>query len=242
MIHYILLSLIFLLLSTTPSSVDARSRLKATLDFSSDTHNVIPSFNSPRVYFCGKIVPTYAHDTTKIIFDIPKNSNQNRFFILVTQEFTIKRKDIFQDENCQNTIDYLYVKKDDFYKFFVLDLVVDECTTHDESIEALIKAEEQKTYHWDIHEETLPENGIIPDATVIVCYFPDMLHEIKGGSAHELPTLYFNNENFVQTNNDEMEDALIRLRIAAINTDTIHAPIKRKIETKNNRLLIMDIA
>lgn len=241
MIYYRLVSLIFILLSTAFYQLEGRSRLKATLDFGPANLTTVQSIHSPRIYHCGKIIPTYPHGGTKITFDIAKNNTQNRFFLLIVEEFSKKWKTALEEDDYQNTVDHLRVKKDAPYKFFILDLVQDEQDTQDQSIEALVKAE-QKTYHWEIHQETLPEDGSIPDSAIIIYYLPEMFKEIKGGSLLDLPTIYFNNECFAQNDTNTMQDALLKLQLAAIDTDTIHAPTKRKIESKNNRLLIMDIA
>lgn len=240
MIYNILVSLIFAFFSITSYELEARSRLKAALHF-----DVSPGKNelshAPRVYYCGKIISTYPHGNSQATFDIPKNSNQNKFYLLIVEEFSKKPKDKLEEDDYQNTIDHLYVKKDTPYKFFVLDLIQDEQDIYDQSMEALVKTE-QKAYHWEIHEETLSDAGNIPDSAIIICYFPSSLKEIKGGSLLDLPTIYFMNEALVQNDTTNTQDALAKLQLAVIDTDTIHAPTKRKIETQNNRLLIMDIA
>lgn len=245
MMYYKLVSLILIFLSTTSFQLDARSRLKATLDFGLSSSATEASIHAPRVYYRGSIVSTYSHGTalSKVTFDIPKSNNQNRFYMLVTQELGRTLKAVLEKDDHQNTVDHLHVDPTAEYKFFVLDLVADEDTSHDQSLEALLKMQ-QRTYHWEIHEQTLPKDGSIPDSTIVVYYFPDMVKELKGGSLLELPTIYFNHEPVTSTPValQEAQDALIRLQLAAIDTDTIHAPVKRKIKMDNQRLLIMDIA
>jgi hypothetical protein len=227
---YKALSLIFILLSTGSTSFGASSLLTLTIQCAKNS-----IFNELTIYQYGKIVPTQKQESTfpKITCTIPKNSYQTRFYILITPvapESELKK--FPNQEEVQNTIDYLKISPGTPYTFYALDLVQD------------LDNEDPKatpTYHWDIQEDTLPETGQIPDTTIIINCLPTFIKAIKGGNNLELPTLYVDFSFSEQFGSEEnFEDALIKLQLSSLDFNAIHAPTKHKIKSDGHRLLVME--
>src|ERR1041384_20600 len=152
-----ILSLIFIVLSTGYDSY-AQSLLGGLFQFAKNT-NINPI--NITVCHCGKTITTQKHTTgiPKITYEIPKYNDQNKFYILIAPTAPqYELKQFPNQEEQQNTIDYLKIDKETPYLFYTLDLIEDESSS-------LIQ---QPTYHWNITESTLPENGQIPDSAIII--------------------------------------------------------------------------
>jgi hypothetical protein len=213
------LCLILAILSTgltfaVPSSIGS------TLQYSKNSTLVTPNI------ICGGTQPIVStHETAmKITFEIPKGSDQWHFDILITAaKIDYQLKEFPQQEDFQNTVDYLKIDPQSSYKYYALNFI--------DGI-------------WEITEKQLPETGRIPDRTIIIECYPDWIQEIKGGSAVELPTIYLNNA-ITESGSTEQDfkDALVTLELTALDSKTIHAPMRRKTQTLSDkkRILIMDL-
>jgi hypothetical protein len=217
---YKALSLIFIIFSTAAHSLAAPSLIGGTIQFSKSSTLVPLSIN------CGGTqITTSIHETSipKITFEIPKASDQTHFEVLITSDkIDIQLKKFPDKTDILNTVDYLKIDPQSSYKYYVLDLVDDV---------------------WEIKEETLPETGQIPDKAIIIECYCEWVSKFKGGSAVELPTLYINNAAIERGESEEtFEEALIKLELTALDSNIIHAPIKRQIQTvaDKKRILIMD--
>lgn len=217
---YKVLSLIFAILSTGLTTVGAPSSISSTLQYSKNstlvTPNVISGGTQP-------ILSTH-ENAMKVTFEIPKGSDQWHFDLLITAaKIDYHLKEFPQQEDFQNTVDYLKIDPQSCYKYYSLDFV--------EGI-------------WEITEKQLPETGQIPDRVIIVECYPEWIQEIKGGSSVELPTIYLNNAiaNLGATEED-FQDALVKLELTALDSKTIHSPMRRKTQTISDkkRILIMDL-
>ena len=229
--HKFTISLIFSILATVSANINARSLLMGTVRF---PHAVTPI----RIYYGGKIIPSNTPNSViqKVTFEIPRGNRQNRFYVLITEEIGYQLKKILEPDSNQNTVDYLKVVSDQPYKFYVLDLIQD--TSQFDNGNG-IEISTNLTYHWEIHEKQLPESGQIPDATIVICYFPELVAGLKGGSNLELPTIILRSDILEQAGSQEkFTEKSIRLQLASINSDTIHAPTKREIRSEHHRILI----
>ena len=217
---YKVLSLIFAILSTGSMVIAAPSSIGSTLQYSKNstlvTPNVISGGTQP-------ILSTH-ENAMKVTFEIPKGSDQWHFDLLITAaKIEYQLKDFPKQEDLQNTVDYLKIDPQASYKYYSLDFV--------DGI-------------WEVTEKKLPETGKLPDRTIIIECYPEWIQEIKGGSAVELPTIYLNNtiENLGATEED-FQDALVKLELTALDSKTIHSPMRRKTQTISDkkRILIMDL-
>jgi hypothetical protein len=233
-LFYKALSLILIILSTGHETLKPQSLLMGTIQFAKSA-----IIDPIRIYYGGKIIPTNEHETNipKITYDIVKGNEQTTFYMLITQmppKHQLKNAPDQDDD--QNTIDYLAIHPETPYKFYKLELIKDEPTASETQTIATTSS-----YHWNINEDLLPTTGKLPDTAIIINYFPTFIKAVKGGTGLELPTIFVDNsliEHFGSQEN--FEDALIELQLASLHTDIIHAPVRRKMKNDKQRLLIMD--
>lgn len=223
-LSYNALSLIFVILSTG-HQLSGQSLLGGALQFAKNS-----TLDSVHVYHCGKTITTQNHQTIlpKITYEIPKGNEQTTFYLLIcptAPKYSLKQ--LPDQDMQQNTIDHLKIDPNTPYLLYHLELIYDETS---------------QTYHWQIIEETLPDNGQIPDMAIIITYFPSFIKDIKGGNQLELPTLFIDNSAIGLFGSQEsFDDALLRLQLSSLDLNALHAPTKRKIKNMDNRrLLIMD--
>ena len=217
---YNLLLLILIIVSTGAKTLTAPSSIGGTLLYSKNSTVI-----SPTVMCGGMQLVVSVHDTAlpKITFEIPKGSDQWHFDLLITATtIGYQLKDFPEQEEFQNTVDYLKIDPTSSYKYYSLDFIDNE---------------------WKIAEQTLPHNGQIPDRTIIIECYPEWIQDIKGGSNVELPTLYLNNENITVDATQDFQEALVKLELAALDSKIINAPMRRKTQTISDkkRILIMDL-
>lgn len=218
---YKLLSLICAILSTAQTILSAPSSIGCTIQYTKNSTLV------PLNVICGGTQPVVStHETTmpKITFEIPKGSDQWHFDLLITAaKIDYQLKTLPAQEDLQNTVDYLKIDPKTPYKYYTLDFIEDV---------------------WQITQQELPETGRIPDRTIIIECYPEWIQEIKGGSAVELPTLYLNNAIATLGETEEdFKESLIKLELTALDSKTIHSPMRRKTQTISDkkRILIMDL-
>ena len=220
---YKALSLIFVILSTG-HHLCGQSLLGGSLQFAKNA-----TLDEINIYHCGKTITTQKHAAgiPKITYEIPKGNEQTTFFILIcptAPKYSLKK--FLNQEEEQNTIDYLKIDPQTPYLFYKLELLHDEPTN---------------SYSWNIAESTLPATGQIPDTAIIMTYFPTFIKAIKGGSQLELPTIFIDNSaTDIFGSEENFEEAVIKMQLSSLDLNALHAPTKRKIKADNRRLLIMD--
>ena len=230
LVLYKIVSLIFIILSTGHDFY-AQSLLGGLFQFAKNTNLDLININ---VCHCGKTVTTQKHTTgiPKITYEIPRYNDQTKFYLLITPiapQYELKQ--FPQQEEGQNTIDYLKIDTQNPYLFYTLELVQDETNA----------LNQQPTYHWEIVETVLPENGQIPDTTIIIIYFPDFIKAIRGGNYLELPTIYIDNSAIdIFGSEESFEDEIIRLQLTSLDLKALHVPTKQKIQADSCRVMIMD--
>lgn len=218
---YIIVLTILGILSTGSLTFSAPSSIGGTIQYSKNS--TVVSLNVS----CGGMQPVMsAHDTIlpKITFEIPKGSDQWHFDLLVTAaKIEYQLKDSAEQQEIQNTVDYLKIDPNNSYKYYSLDFIDNE---------------------WKIVDQVLPKNGKLPDRTIIIECYPEWIQDVKGGSAVELPTVYLNNEIAnADLTQEDFQEALIKLELSALDSHIIHAPMRRKTQTISDkkRILIMDL-
>jgi hypothetical protein len=185
---------------------------------------------SVRVYCCGRKIKPFTHDETKrIIFDIPKNPAQQRFYILITDTIVSEKRNT-PGLSIQNTIDHLKVPSDKPYKLYCVERPI---LSHDQS------SINERQPIWSIRQERLPRNGYIPDDAIIIRYHPHCVAQLEGGTPYALPTIIIKN-NIVNLLGSEQKlyDYSNALIIASIDSDTIHADIQQEIKHDNHRITV----
>lgn len=229
--YYIIVSLIFAILSTN-QPLYSQALLGGLLQFAKN--NLLDDIT---IHYCGKIIETQRHELSipKITYEIPCSSQQKNFFILVTPTPPTCALKEFPNANAslnqQNTVDYLKIDPQSDYLLYFIELEKDNKT---------FAEGETPTYHWNISSTQLPENGQLPDTTIIVTYFPCFVKAVKGGNHLELPTLYVDNsvtDNFGSL--EDFKDALIKMQLSAPDLNVLHAPSKHitKITAESRRVL-----
>ncbi len=238
----LVVSLILSILATASTGLFARSLLMGTIQFPHTIKQVSPI----RVYYAGKIIHSHIHEigVPKVTFEIIRGKRQNRFYILITEEISYQLKDLLELDSKQNTIDYLKVIPGQPYKFYVLDLIQDippfNQITGMPTIKNKNLVSTTPTYHWEIREELLPTTGEIPDAAIVICYFPEFVAGLKGGSSLELPTIALRSDMLKSAGSqDKLYEESIKLQLASINSDTIHAPTKCETKLDQQRMIIV---
>lgn len=219
---YILLSLIFAILSTTDRILSAPSSIGCTIQYSKNS-----TLTPLNVICAGLQLIVNVHETSpqKITFEIPKNSEVWHFDLLITAtNINYELKKLPEQEDHQNTIDYLKIDPTACYKYYSLDFIKDA---------------------WEVTEKKLPESGQIPDKAIIVECYPEWIQDIRGGSTVELPTIYLNNaiSDLGFVTEEDFKESLVKLELTALDSKTIHSQLRRKTQTLSGKkcILIMDL-
>lgn len=173
-----------------------------------------------RAYYSGnKIIPEINESTKQISFAIPEARNRNFFYLLVTTGVEFCSTD--------NTVPYLRLKKGAPYKFYTLELC---------AIPSKLKKRKRTDSgfeaSWTVKEIDLAtiNNGKIPDETLIVCYHPDYVQSLEGGSMVELPKLVMRPDMIKLAGSElKLHEQSDKWFLAALNTDTIHDTVQSEL-------------
>jgi hypothetical protein len=232
---YKALSLIFVILSTTAPLFSAQAPLMVTMRYTTKSTVVQPNVN-----YSGTRIITNMHETggvTKITFEIPRASDQNHFYCLATSaNIGGILKNSPEGVVQQNTLECLAIDPTKPYKFYDITLIKDPCP--DGAADPLCPI--NPSYHFDIKEETLPETGQLPDRTIIIACEPTWIVSIKGGTQPELTILLDNSMTEKFESDEKFEEAVIKLQLAALDSNALHASTRRKIKTDGRCTRIID--
>jgi len=170
-----------------------------------------------RIYCGGNKIKCEANDDNKKLnFSFADSRKQTTFYILITEQIE------FVTEN--NVVLCLKVPSLASYKLYVLNRIESEYPKD--------KTAEQPTmYKWDIQPIELEEDRKMPDNAIIVCDNPDYVSEIVGESAGsddatvcELPKIVMRSDLLhVVGSEEKLHEHAAMLRLAAIDSDTIHS-------------------
>jgi hypothetical protein len=172
-------------------------------------------------YYRGNSGLLMAHNDL-ITFEIPADPREKKLYLLVTD---LEPRPV-PEQNSDgsiifNTFQYLELADDALYRFFTL--------------------ERSNDGSWSISEEKLTSNRTIPDQTIVLLYFPELISHIAGGSLSELPTFFIDplpHELETHSLHVEISERLTKMHLSAINLNTIHTPVKYLKHHKNNKILI----
>jgi hypothetical protein len=195
----------------------------------------------PRIYHMGKTIPCEVHEgTKKVTFDLPKQKNVHHFFLLITEsiKYELKKNDFLD----QQTIDYIYVPAGKAYKYYELKLTHEKNTVpagDNESTFVKTTSDKEKLF-WKIKEKQLPTNtNRIPDEAIVVLYSPEYIDGLSGGTSLELPVITIKPDVIDLAGSAEnLYENSIKLQLASLNSDAIHAPLKHAIKQIGQRTLI----
>lgn len=180
-----------------------------------------------RIY-CGgnKIKCETNDDNKKLTFAFTESQRQSQFYILITEQIE------FVTEN--NVVLYLKVPAAAPYKLYRLERIKDNFQKQEKDMRpySYNKLKDMPTtYRWIIEEIQLADKGKIPDNAIIICDEPSHLAMLSGDfagsdqeTAYELPKIVMRSDllRFVGSEKKLHEQA-DRLRLAAIDSDTIHS-------------------
>lgn len=157
-----------------------------------------------------------------ITFEIPADSKEKRLYLLITD---LELQPVSEQTNdgsiIFNTFQHLELASNASYRFFVLN--------------------QSEPGKWTISEEQLPDNRTIPDQTIVLLYFPELISHITDGSLSELPTIFIEPlpEEHPHSLQTEISERLVKMHLSAINLNTIHTPVKQLLHhNKNSKILI----
>lgn len=177
-----------------------------------------------RVYCAGTKLPCQIdHETNRLTFTVEAKKHRTLFDMVITA--------LPQFESKENTIKFLKVANSRPYKLYTLELITmlrESANTSPEKIAELFNQE--PTYTWRINEGKLLNNRI-PDNAIIVCYDPQYVDNLIGGSAVEFPKIVIK-EDIVNLVGSEkkLHDMSARLILDLLHMDTIHANVTQQVK------------
>jgi hypothetical protein len=195
-------------------------------------------FGSPVGLLIGKIVFPISHavvyglsyegqavtteiDGSSLVFRIPTSKNQWRFFILFIQDFEYSLKES-SPEIQQNTVNYQVACANTPYRIFEL---------------------HRRGESWTIIERLLPDDGRIPDSTIIVRCPAEYLQSIDGGNRFQLPTIALKDNILELAGSEELlKTKSNELLLASLDLAPLHTPMKETKQIAGNRVLLVPTA
>ncbi len=196
------------------------------------------STHGANVYHGGTKIRVITEDN-QIAFSIKPNRGQKVFYILIAQadalSYSFKHKDKY---STTQTIQYRSVLNGKAYKLFRMRIIPKETSIKETliALDAQIKNTKEE-YDWYIEELRLREYDIIPDNTIVIHYNPIYVQGLKNEGPHKLPVIIIKNN--IEDIDALYEQEIINL-LASLDTDTIHAPTKRKININNACKQVID--
>ena len=190
-----------------------------------------------KVYHGGTMIPVNTEDN-HLTFSIKAGKNQKVFYILIAnaQDFEYAKKQAVEDQSIEQTIQYRSILQGKTYKLYRVRIMPKEVSI-EQTLLSLDNSEIIPEYDWYIESLQFMEHDIIPDDTIVVLYNPNYVQGLQSEGTHKLPTIIIKND--IEDIEKLHEYELINL-LASLDTDTIHAPTKRKITVSNSCKRIID--
>lgn len=175
----------------------------------------IPSYE---IFYEGQKISTEV-DGNKLLFTIPINRMQQRFFIIFVEKssFLMKESEEFSE---QNTIEHLALKEGTAYRIFELKPFGNS---------------------WLCEEYLLPNNLIVPDNTIFVYIPPMYIDTLTGGNRFELPHIMIK-QNILELlggSIQELQKKADELSIESINFNALHVPVKETVRIAGNKRIVV---
>lgn len=179
-----------------------------------------------RVYCAGrKISGELDHETKKVSFAISDYRQRTFFYLVIVNPHNVGYELAAPQTN---TVNYLKINPTEPYKFYAIELVLIP-EQKDDSSEA--KSNSTMVYKWLIKEIELPQNGRLPDDTIIVCYEPQFVERLDGGSSFEFPKIILKSDLLSTLGSEEkLHQESAKMLISALDLDAIHANIRQEVK------------
>ncbi|MFI5333038.1 MAG: hypothetical protein ACHQVS_02965 [Candidatus Babeliales bacterium] len=181
-----------------------------------------------RVYHCGHKIKCEAHNTNKYMsFAIPGDRQRFYFDIIITPKISYKVHEL-------NTIKYLTIPQEQAYTWYRILLVK----------KAMIEGNKgQSPYGWEIHKLFFGHGSDrrIPDDAIIICYDPNLVEDLTGGNAIDLPTITIKS-NVVDLVGSEhsLHEKSIELLLASLDVNALHSTIEQELHHGQKTVLAMN--
>ncbi|BDC35102.1 hypothetical protein Noda2021_10600 [Candidatus Dependentiae bacterium Noda2021] len=178
-----------------------------------------------RVYCAGrKICGELDHETKKISFAISDYRQRTFFYLAIASAKNIGYELAVPNSN---TIKYLKVDPTQPYKFYAIELVL---IPEDANTETASKSPTM-VYKWLIKEIELPTTGQMPDDTIIVCYDPNYVERLDGGSSFEFPKIVIKPDILsIVGSESTLHQESAKILLSTLDLDTIHASVRQEIK------------
>lgn len=178
-----------------------------------------------RIYRSGSIIDAAIDNTSKkISYSISDDRSQNMFTLLIAESKALSA------EVDENTIKYWKVKPRHPYKFY--SLMLKEVVANNQSTSSRTQAQ-QSPFIWAVKEHTLTfNNGRIPDNTIMVCYNPDFIDTISGGSIVNVPSIVIKPDILRMVGSEVIlhEKSVEMLLSSALDYDSLHSHVKQTVK------------
>ena len=220
--------LVVLTIAQTPMAYATKTLFMGAIQFPK-TLIAMPDL---RIYYGGNIIKYEKHlGNNSISFSFPDDKRRTEFYMLVTE--TIKFNAI------ENTIEYIKIPKNQAYKLYTLNLLKTE--NNEQPLEQSKSKKGSTTHKWDIRETKL-KDGRVPDDAIIVCYTPQYVQSVEGGSTIQLPKIIIK-DNVLELagSEDKFMDSSIALLLSSLDTDAIHSNVQQevKLDYQHKRITIV---
>ena len=202
----------FLYLCITVTSINTlygsfdKKVMIGTVQFPKSVKNAQPM----RIYCGGKIISSEVDtETRRLVFSLSEHKYKSYFYLLIAQPEHIN----FDLED--NTVKSLRLNPDSPYKFYTLEYV----------------SHKDKNSTWIVKEVTLTTETKIPDETIILCYNPDYIDKLVGGSTIEFPKIMVRDDilNLVGSET-ALHEQSSKLLLSSLDYDALHQTISYSVK------------
>lgn len=197
-----------------------------------------------RIYYGGRqIVPTIEDETKQLIFSIPKGTNQNSLYVLISTDVTFSSLKNKRHAALSNPVGYLKLAPGKPYRLFELTLTQQTPSENsaDKKTAEAQKDESSGVSAWTVREATLTSEDLrLPDMTITVCYPPAFVESIEPqADAFSLPTIMVKN-NVIELagSTEKFAELSNNLLLATLDLDTIHEMQVASTKMEAGRILI----
>lgn len=177
------------------------------------------------IFYDGRSIKGEVHESQhQIAFDVPWARGQQVVYLLITEKNPEKvYKPLLDDKSLHNTIDYLKIPEGQRYKLYRLTLVINA-----------------EGISWQVESVGLPRSGQIPDQTIIVLYFSELVESVEGGNRLELPSIILRDDMLsLVSSEQDLQAQMVKVQLSSIDIGTIHTPIKQVVQQNPTRTIVV---
>jgi hypothetical protein len=185
--------------------------------------SVIRHMPPTRIYYAGnKITTDLDHAGKKINFELSVDKRNTTFYLVISKDVTEQRHEV---------VEHLKIAPHAPYLFYEMELVT-ELKRDD-------KGNTIKETHWEIQQEQLPKNGILPDHTIIVSCNPEWIDRVEGITPLRLPSIVVKNSLLqLVGSEDALHEHAVEQLLASLDNDRIHASIKSDVKQNYQKTIV----